>query len=214
MTSHDSLVVALPKGRVLPPTVAVFKVAGYDFSETLGDSRKLIFDAIGSSAKALVIRAQDVAVYVENGAADVGVVGSDVLLEQGRDLYEPLDLGLGRCSMVVAEPKELSQRDNPNEWTHIKIATKYPKITQAHFAGRGVQLELIKLYGSMELAPLVGLCQRIVDLVSTGETLRQNGLVEVETIMEVSARLVVNRASLKTKSKVIGPLIERLAEAV
>jgi len=210
----DKIMIALPKGRNLKPSVELFKAVGLDFSEVLSDSRKLIFDAPGAQASAMVIRDKDVPTYVENGAADMGVSGSDVLAEQGADLYEPLDLGYGYCRMVVAEPKELSEKDNPEEWTHVVIATKFPNITEAHFAGRGVQIETINLYGSIELAPLVGLSQRIVDLVSTGETLRQNGLVEVEQIMEATARLVVNRASLKTKHKTISALTKNLAETL
>jgi len=214
MAPMEKLVVALPKGRLLKDCVALFGAAGFDFSETLGASRKLIFPTPDGRAEALVIRAQDVPTYVEQGAADVGIVGSDVLAEQGKDLYEPLDLGFGTCRMVVAEPRELSERDNPDEWTHIKIASKYPKLTQEHFDRRGVQIEILKLYGSIELAPLVGLSERIVDLVSTGETLRQNGLVEVETIMTATTRLVVNRASLKTRREFFNKLIDDISAAL
>lgn len=210
----DKLTVALPKGRNLKPSVALFKAIGFDFSEALTDSRKLIFPALGKEANALVIRDSDIPTYVENGAADIGVSGSDVLTEQGKDLYEPLDLGYGKCHMMVAEPKELSEKDNPEDWTHIRIATKFPNITEAHFSGRGVQIEIIKLYGSIELAPIAGLAQRIVDLVSTGETMRQNGLVEVEKIMDISARLVVNRASLKTRQALIGGIINQISEVL
>lgn len=206
--------IALPKGRNLKPSVKLFKEAGLDFSEVLQDSRKLIFHAPEGNAKAMVVRDKDVPTYVENGAADMGVSGADVLAEQEADLYEPLDLGFGYCRMVVAEPRELSEKDNPEEWTHIRIATKFPNVTEAHFAGKGVQIEVISLYGSIELAPLVGLSERIVDLVSTGETLRQNGLVEVEQIMEVTARLVVNRASLKTKHERISGIIKTLSESL
>ncbi|MBI5814730.1 MAG: ATP phosphoribosyltransferase [Nitrospinae bacterium] len=203
----EYLTIALPKGRNLKPSVALFKAVGLDFSGALTDNRKLIFEAPGAGSRAIVVRDTDIPTYVENGSADIGVSGADVLAEQGRDLYEPLDLKYGYCRMMVAEPKELSERDNPGDWTHIRIATKFPNITEAHFAGRGVQIEIIKLYGSIELAPLVGLSERIVDLVSTGETLRKNGLTQVELIMEATARLVVNRASYKTKSERIGSLI-------
>jgi len=162
----------------------------------------------------MVVRATDVPTYVEYGAADLGVVGKDVIMEQERQVYEPLDLKIGYCRMVVAEPKELSEQDNPSEWTYVRIATKFPNITSDFFSKKGVQVELIKLYGSIELAPLVGLSERIVDLVSTGETLLQNGLVEVEEIMEVTSRLIVNRASLKTKYPGINDLINRLKEVV
>lgn len=210
----EKITIALPKGRNLKPSVELFRRAGLDFTEALGEGRKLIFEAPAASASAMVIRDKDVPVYVEEGAADMGVAGGDVLAERGADLYEPLDLGFGRCRMVVAEPAELSSKDNPAEWTHIRVATKFPNVTEAHFAGRGVQIEVITLYGSIELAPLAGLSERIVDLVSTGETLRQNGLVEVERIMDVTARLVVNRASLKTKSERVRRMIKDLSGAL
>ncbi len=204
----DSIRIALPKGRNLKPSVTLFKAIGLDFTEALGDSRKLIFDAPDAEASAIIVRDADVPTYVENGAADFGVSGGDQLAEQQRDLYEPVDLGFGYCRLVVAEPKALSERDNPKEWVHLKVATKFVGITERHFARRGVQIEVIKLYGSIELAPLVGLSDRIVDLVSTGATLKQNGLVEVEQIMEATARLVVNRASLRTKRGTVAKIIE------
>ncbi|MBI4666171.1 MAG: ATP phosphoribosyltransferase [Nitrospinae bacterium] len=210
----DHIMVALPKGRNLKPSVILLREVGLDFSDVLEDSRRLIFQAKTGNATAIVVRDTDIPTYVENGAADLGVSGADVLAEQGKDLYEPLDLKFGYCRMVVAEPKELSVNDNPRNWTHVRIATKFPNITESHFAGRGVQIEIIKLYGSIELAPLVGLSERIVDLVSTGETLRQNGLSEVEQIMEITARLIVNRASLKTKHDRINRLIKDMDTAL
>ncbi|MBF0170775.1 MAG: ATP phosphoribosyltransferase [Nitrospinae bacterium] len=210
----DPIRIALPKGRNLKPSVALFRAIGLDFTEALGDSRKLIFDAPGAPASAIIVRDADVPTYVENGAADFGVSGADQLAEQRRDLYEPVDLGFGYCRLVVAEPKELSLRDNPKEWVHLKVATKFVGITERHFARRGVQIEIIKLYGSIELAPLVGLSDRIVDLVSTGATLKQNGLVEVEQIMEATARLVVNRASLRTKRATVARIIEQVTAAL
>jgi ATP phosphoribosyltransferase len=162
----------------------------------------------------MIVRATDVPTYVEYGCADLGIVGKDTLLEQEKDLYEPLDLRFGYCRMVVAEPAELSRDDDPARWTSIRIATKYPNCTERYFTGKGVQVEIIKLYGSIELAPLVGLSERIVDLVSTGETLKQNGLVEVETIAEITTRLIVNRASLKTRQKRISQIIKGLERHV
>jgi ATP phosphoribosyltransferase len=152
--------------------------------------------------------------YVEHGCADIGVVGKDTLLEQDKDLYEPLDLQFGYCRLVVAEPKELRQDDDPAGWSNIRVASKYPNVTEKFFAAKGIQVEVIKLYGSIELAPLVGLAERIVDLVSTGGTMRENGLVEVETIAEVTSRLIVNRASLKTKHRRISRLIEELEKVI
>lgn len=210
----DSIRIALPKGRNLKPSVALFKAIGHDFSEALGDSRKLIFHAPDSAASAIIVRDADVPTYVENGAADFGVSGADQLAEQRRDLYEPVDLGFGYCRVVVAEPLELSERDNPKDWVHLKVATKFVGITERYFAERGVQIEIVKLYGSIELAPLVGLADRIVDLVSTGATLKQNGLVEVEQIMEATARLVVNRASMRTKRETVGEIIAAVTAAL
>lgn len=205
----NPLTIALPKGRVLMEAVGLFQRLGVDCGGILEDERRLIFE-VPQGLRFMVIRAQDVPTYVELGAADAGIVGKDILLEQGKDVYEPLDLGIGYCRMVVAEPKELGQRDNPSHWTHIRIATKYPSITFRHFLDKGIQVEIIKLYGSIELAPLLGLSERIVDLVATGETLRRNGLVEVEEIMKVTSKLIVNRASLKTKPDKIKGLIEGL----
>ncbi len=204
------LTVALPKGRIQHDTMKLLERIGINCEEMKGDSRKLIFDLPEKKMRFMVVRASDVPTYVEHGAADIGVVGKDVLMEQGKNLYEPLDLKIGYCRMVVAEPEAVSKNDNPSEWTHVRIATKFPNITEAHFKKKGVQVELIKLYGSIELAPLVGLSERIVDLVSSGETMRQNGLVEVEDIMEVTSRLIVNRASLKTRFERINGLIELL----
>ena len=208
------LTIALPKGRIQKDTMKLLGRIGIRCPEMEAESRRLIFDLPEKKLRFMVVRAADVPTYVEYGAADLGVVGKDVLMEQGKKLYEPLDLKIGYCRMVVAEPEELRKRDNPSEWTHVRIATKFPVITENHFRKKGVQVELIKLYGSIELAPLVGLSERIVDLVSTGETLRQNGLVEVEEIMEVTSRLIVNRASLKTRYERINEMINRLKEEV
>lgn len=206
------LTIALPKGRILKETVGLFKKIGIDCSDVMEDSRRLIFENKKDRIKFMVIRSQDVPTYVEYGAADIGIAGKDVLLEQKRDIYEPLDLGIGLCRMVVAEPKELGRKDNPQHWTHIRVATKYPNITSKYFMDKGIQVEIIKLYGSIELAPLLGLSERIVDLVQTGETLKKNGLVEVETIMQVTSKLICNRASLKTKPATIKNLIDALQQ--
>ncbi len=208
----DYITIAIPKGRILEESVALFQKIGIDCSELLGSSRKLIFENQQQRMRYMIVRATDVPTYVEYGCADIGIVGKDTLLEQEKDLYEPLDLKFGYCRMVVAEPAELSRVDDPSAWSNIRIATKYPNFTEKYFAGKGVQVEIIKLYGSIELAPLVGLSERIVDLVSTGETLKQNGLVEVETIAEITTRLVVNRASLKTRHPRITEIIEGLEQ--
>jgi ATP phosphoribosyltransferase len=211
---NDFLTIAIPKGRILQDSVGLFGKIGIDCRELLGDSRRLIFENADQRMRYMIVRATDVPTYVEYGCADLGIVGKDTLLEQEKDLYEPLDLRFGYCRMVVAEPAELSREDDPARWTSIRIATKYPNFTERYFTGKGVQVEIIKLYGSIELAPLVGLSERIVDLVSTGETLRQNGLVEVETIAEITTRLIVNRASLKTRQKRISEIINGLERHV
>ncbi|MEI6208193.1 MAG: ATP phosphoribosyltransferase [Desulfuromonadales bacterium] len=209
---NDWITIAIPKGRILEESVELFGRIGIDCRELLSDSRKLIFENLEQRMRYMIVRATDVPTYVEYGSADLGIVGRDTLMEQGRDVYEPLDLKFGYCRMMVAEPAILAKGDNPSSWSHVRIATKYPHITERYFASKGIQVEIIKLYGSVELAPLAGLSERIVDLVSTGETMRQNGLVEVETIAEITARLIVNRASLKTRHKRISEIIKRLEE--
>jgi ATP phosphoribosyltransferase len=210
----DYITIAIPKGRILQDSVELFGKIGIDCAELLSDTRKLIFENHEQRMRYMIVRATDVPTYVEYGSADLGIVGKDTLLEQEKNVYEPLDLKFGYCRLMVAEPAELSRNDDPSGWTNIRIATKYPNITEKYFSGKGVQVEIIKLYGSIELAPLVGLSERIVDLVSTGETLRQNGLVEVETIADITCRLIVNRASLKTKHERITEIITGLEQHV
>lgn len=206
---------ALSKGRILEDSLPLLVRAGLAPAEDPARSRKLIVDSREPGVKLVVIRAQDVPTYVQFGAADLGFTGKDVLMEHGGDgLEEACDLKIARCRMMVAEPKALADRDDPRRWRRLRIATKYPRITRAHFAAKGVQTEVIKLYGSMELAPLSGLSDRIVDLVDTGNTLRANGLVEVEHIADVSARLIVNRASLRVKTARLKELIARIERAV
>ncbi len=202
------IILALPKGRILDEAAAVFARAGYDLSAVFGDNRKLVHEC--GQIRVLVLRNSDVPTYVAHGAADAGVVGSDVLEEEGRDLYEPLDLGIGRCRMIVAERAD--HRIDPQ--SHLRIATKYPRTTRAYLSRKGVTAEVIELSGAIELGPLTGLCDRIVDITQTGETLRQNGLVEVDTIGEVSARLVINPARLKLDGARLGPMIDALERAL
>lgn len=209
----DWITFALPKGRIMQDSMELFGRIGITCPEMAGESRKLVFENPRDRYRFMAVRATDVPTYVEYGCADIGVVGKDTLLEQNKDLYEPLDLKFGYCRMVVAEPRELRQQDDPANWSNIRVATKYPNITERFFAAKGIQVELIKLYGSIELAPLVGLSERIVDLVSTGGTLKANGMVEVETIAEITSRLIVNRASLKTKHQRISRILDGL-EAV
>lgn len=210
----DYITIAIPKGRILEESVALFSKIGINCEELLSSSRKLIFENQSEKMRYMIVRATDVPTYVEYGCADLGIVGKDTLMEQEKDVYEPLDLKFGYCRMMVAEPAGLARDDDPSSWSNIRIASKYPNVTEKYFAAKGIQVEIIKLYGSIELAPLVGLSERIVDLVSTGETLKQNGLVEVETIAEITTRLIVNRASLKTKHRRITEIIEGLEKHV
>ncbi|MEK8088947.1 ATP phosphoribosyltransferase [Thermithiobacillus plumbiphilus] len=211
----DPITIALSKGRIFKEALPLLAAADIHPLDDPEQSRKLILDTNRPEVRLVIIRATDVPTYVEYGAADLGIAGRDVLLEQHTvDLYEPLDLGIGRCRMVVAEPAGLAAQDDPAVWERVRIATKYPHITRTHFARKGIQTEIIKLYGSMELAPLVGLSDRIVDLVSTGVTLRENGLVEVEHITDISSRLVVNKAAMKLKHRSIHALIQHLEKKV
>ncbi|HLL21418.1 MAG TPA: ATP phosphoribosyltransferase, partial [Kofleriaceae bacterium] len=174
-----------------------------------GDSRRLVHEC--GALRVLVLRNSDVATYVSHGAADIGVVGSDVLNEEARELFEPLDLGIGKCRMIVAERAD--QPVDERSHSHLRIATKYPRTTRAYLHRKGITAEVIKLSGAIELGPLTGLCDRIVDITQTGETLRQNGLVEIDTVAEVSARLVVNPARLKLDAR-LGGLIDALEHAL
>jgi ATP phosphoribosyltransferase len=179
------------------------------------DSRQLRFFTNRPEIDLIRVRSFDVATFVAFGAAQLGVAGNDVLMEfDFSEIYAPLDLGVGHCRMSVAETAELVAEDDPSTWSHVRIATKYPAITRRHFAQRGVQAECIHLNGAMELAPALGLCQRIVDLVSTGATLEANGLVEIEKIAEITSRLAVNRTAWKTRPREINHWIERFREAV
>jgi len=206
----NALTIAVPKGRLLADCLDLFSRVNLKVSGNIDTSRKLLFPSEDSTTRFLVVRDKDIPTYVEYGAADVGVVGKDVLLEAGKDLLEPLDLGFGFCRIVVAEPSIGTENRRTAGWGHPRVATKYPKIAGDFFASRGEHVEIIPLYGAIELAPLTALADRIVDLVSTGETLRQNSLEEVEEVVHVTARLVVNRASLRTRSDQLVPLIEKL----
>ena len=206
----EPLTLALPKGRIQADALALFAAAGFDLSATQSDSRRLVHDC--GPFRVLVVRASDVPSYVAYGAADVGVAGRDTLLEEGFDLYEPLDLEIGACRMAVAEPK--ARPVDTSRELHLRVATKYPRITARYLQEECIVADIIKLSGAIELAPLTGLADRIVDLVSTGATLRDNGLVEVATLMHVTSRLVVNRASLKLRSDAVGDLTRRLRAAV
>lgn len=204
------IILAMPKGRILEEGAAVFARAGYDLSPVFGDNRRLVHEC--GPIRVLVLRNSDIATYVAHGAADLGIAGSDVLDEEGRDLFEPLDLGIGRCRMIVAERAEA--RIDDRALSHLRIASKYPRTTRAYLQRKGITAEVIKLSGAIELGPLTGLCDRIIDITQTGETLRQNGLVEIDTVAQVSTRLVVNPARLKLDGERLGALIEAMERAV
>ncbi len=215
--ANSPIILALPKGRILDEVRPLLDGAGVEPEPAFDDpnSRKLRFATNVPNLEIIRVRSFDAATFVAFGGAQLGVAGNDVITEFGYpELYVPLDLNIGHCRLSVAEPVELRKHDDPARWSHVRVATKYPEITRRHFAARGVQAECIKLNGAMELAPQLGLCRRIVDLVSTGRTLEENGLVEVETISQVSSRLVVNRSALKTRPREIGDWIERFRIAV
>jgi ATP phosphoribosyltransferase len=205
-----TLTLALPRGRILDEALPLFARAGIDLgaADRTRAGRRLIIPIPEHGLRVLIVRDIDVPAYVEHGAADFGISGRDVLEEQERDLYEPLDLGIGRCRLVVAEPEDRPVDERAQ--IHLRYATKFPEITRRHLQARGTVAEIIKLYGSIEIAPLVGLADRIVDLVSSGETLRQHNLREVETILEVSARVCVGRAAAKLHGDRIDELVGRL----
>jgi len=207
-----TLTIALSKGRILDETLPLLALAGIVPAEDPQTSRKLILPTNRPGVSLVMLRATDVPTYVQYGAADAGVAGKDVLLEHGGEgLFQPLDLGIGRCRLVVAVKRTCDWKGTMQRGARIRVATKYVKTAREHFAAKGMHVDLIKLYGSMELAPLVGLADAIVDLVSTGNTLKANDLVVVEEIMPISARLVVNPGALKMKRDVVQPLLDLLA---
>lgn len=217
MPQTQPLVLAVPKGRILKELVPLLKTVGIEPEAAFSDesSRQLRFRTNLPEIEVVRVRSFDVATFVAFGAAHLGVAGNDVLMEfDYPEIYAPVDLNIGHCRLSVAEPQSLKKSDDPTRWSHIRVATKYPSVTRAHFAARGVQAECIKLNGAMELAPALGLCRRIVDLVSTGGTLSANELVEVETIAEVTSKLIVNRAALKTHPTALNSWIDRFREAV
>ena len=209
-----TLSIALSKGRILDETLPLLARVGARPTQDAADSRKLILATERRGVRLIVVRASDVPTYVANGAAELGIVGGDVLAEHGgAGLYQPVDLGIARCRMVVAARRGFDYASAVRQGARLRIATKYVSITREHFAAKGVHVDLIKLYGSMELAPLLGLADAIVDLVSSGKTLRANKLAPVEEIMPVSARLIVNQAALKTRRAELQPLIDLFSKA-
>jgi ATP phosphoribosyltransferase len=209
------ITIALSKGRIFDETVPLLAAAGIATREDAYSSRKLILETNRRDVRVIIVRATDVPTYVQYGAADVGVAGKDVLDEHGgQGLYQPLDLNIARCKMMVAVADGYDYTQAVRQGARLKVATKYVQTAREHFAAKGMHVDLIKLYGSMELAPLVGLADAIVDVVSTGNTLKANGLRAVEEIASVSARLIVNQAALKLKRSTIQPLLDAFARAV
>lgn len=209
------ITLALSKGRIFEETLPLLAAAGIQVLEDPDSSRKLILPTNQAAVRVVLVRATDVPTYVEYGGADLGVAGRDVLIEHGgAGLYQPLDLRIACCRMSVAVRDDFDYDNAVKQGSRIRVATKYTGIASQHFADKGVHVDLIKLYGSMELAPLTGLADAIVDLVSTGSTLRANRLVEVERIMDISSRLVVNQAALKLKREALKPLIDAVGSAI
>jgi ATP phosphoribosyltransferase len=202
------LSIAVPKGRILSEALALFRQAGYPVPHDVDDSRRLIVDVPEAGMRLILAKPMDVSTYVEYGTADLGVVGKDVLLEEERDVYELLDLKISRCHMAIAG------LPNWKPTMYPKVATKYPRVASQYFRQKGQQVEVIKLNGSIELAPIVGLADRIVDIVSTGRTLRENGLVELERMMDITSRLIANRVSYRMKNREIEELVSRLEQVV
>jgi ATP phosphoribosyltransferase len=216
MPEKSGITIALPKGRVLKAVLPLMRRAGIVPERAFADEddRRLRFATSAPDVEIVRVRSFDVATFVAFGAAELGIAGSDVLAEfEYPEIYAPVDLKVGKCRLIVAEPAAMLRDDDPQRWSHIRVATKYPQLTRRHFAGRGVQAECIRLSGAVELAPGLGLCRRIVDLVETGRTLKANGLVEVEQIAEVTSRLAVNRTALKTRPEAIMGWIEKFKRA-
>ena len=211
------LTMALSKGRIFQETLPLLAAAGIQVSENPEQSRKLIIETSDPNLRLIIVRASDVPTYVEYGAADLGIAGKDVLIEHAANhpggLYQPIDLNIAKCRLAVAVKNGFDYAAAVKQGARLRVATKYTEAARAHFAAKGVYVDLIKLYGSMELAPLVGLADAIVDLVSTGNTLKANNLVAVEDIMTISSRLVVNRAALKTRQAELQPILDAFEHA-
>ena len=209
MTIDHDLTIALTKGRILSETLPLLAAVGIEPSERLEDSRKLVIPTNISKIRLVVLRGSDVPTYVRHGAADIGIAGKDMLLEfGGAGIYEPLDLGIARCRLMTAARRDQSKRSDSRR---VRVATKFLNVARAHYAQKGVHADLIKLYGSMELAPLMGLADEIVDIVDTGKTLAENGMEALEEIAEISSRLIVNKAAMRTRHSSVMALIDALA---
>ena len=214
---NAQIIMALPKGRILEQILPILSDVGIKPEDGFfaAHDRRLKFKTSHPNLDIIRVRSFDVATFLAYGAAHIGVAGSDVLMEFDHpEIFAPLDLGIGHCRMVVASEEKLARDEDPRSWSHLRVATKYPHVTATHFARRGVQAECIKLNGAMELAPSMGLCRRIVDLVETGSTLKANGLVEVEHIADISSRLAVNRAAWKQHPDQLDELIDKFRQAI
>ncbi len=212
--NNQQLILALSKGRIFEDTQPLLAAAGIMVTEDPETSRKLILPTNNPNVRVIIVRASDVPTYVQYGAADFGVAGKDVLQEHGgAGLYQPIDLDIAKCHLAVAVPKGYDYASAVRKGARLRVATKYVQAAREHFAAKGVHVDLIKLYGSIELAPLVGLSEAIVDLVSTGNTLRANDLVEVEHIADISSRLIVNQAALKLKREIMQPILDAISKA-
>jgi ATP phosphoribosyltransferase len=213
MTSVDMnyLTIALPKGKLFKPAADMLAQLGYSADDLSENSRKLVITNEAAKLRFIITKTSDLPTYVEYGAADIGIIGKDVLVEEKRDVYELIDLGFGFCRMVVAVPRNL-QREKLSDYAHMRVATKYPVIAEQFFRDKGVQVEFIKLNGSIELAPMVGLSELIVDLVETGRTLKENNLVEIASVLPTTARLIANRVSFKMKFERIRQLTDGLKQ--
>ena len=217
MSDNQLITLALSKGRIFEDTVPLLEAAGIQVAESPESSRKLILPTSDPNLRLLVVRASDVPTYVQYGAADLGIAGKDILYEHTQEhpggLYQPIDLDIAKCRLAVAVREGFDYEAAVQQGARLRVATKYVNVAREHFARKGVYVDIIKLYGSMELAPLVGLADAIVDVVSTGCTLRANNLVEVEDVWPVSSRLIVNQASLKTRGALLQPLLDAFAKA-
>ena len=213
---NKKIIIAIPKGRILKELQPILKKVNIVPENSFNGekNRKLMFKTSDKDIIIIIVRSFDVANFVAFGGAHLGIVGSDVIKEFSfEEIYAPVNLGIGKCRMSVAQPEILAARDNPQSWSHVRVATKYPKITKNYFAERGVQAECLKLNGSLEIAPMLGLTKRIVDLVSSGKTLKENGLSEIEKIMDISSFLIVNKNTAKSKPEIIKKIINRFRKA-
>ena len=213
---NKKIIIAIPKGRILKELQPILKRVNIVPENSFNgkNNRKLMFKTSDKDIIIIIVRSFDVANFVAFGGAHLGIVGSDVIKEFSFDeIYAPVNLGIGKCRMSVAQPETLAARDNPQSWSHLRVATKYPKITKNYFAERGVQAECLKLNGSLEIAPMLGLTKRIVDLVSSGKTLKENGLSEIEKIMDISSFLIVNKNTAKSNPEIIKKIINRFRKA-